>query len=109
MDGVELRFEALGGTFEVIELVGAFLLVLIVSETAWDLITKQRSGARESLAKFAIGIGNLLLEWTIYGLVFVSVRGRKPDTFGNPPDVVVLGAGHPGGRFYLLLDAQVGT
>lgn len=66
-----LRFEAFGGTFAVLEIIGAFFLVLIVSETLWDLITKQRGSARESLANFAIGIVNLLLERTAYGLVFI--------------------------------------
>ena len=71
MDGIDLRFETLSTTFVTIELIGAFFLVLIVSETAWDLITKQRSSARESLANFTIGIVNILLERTAYGLVFI--------------------------------------
>lgn len=71
MAGLDLRFEAFGTTFVTIELIGAFFLVLIVSETAWDLITRQRSNARESLANFTIGIVNILLERTAYGLVFI--------------------------------------
>ena len=71
MTWVDLRFEAFGSTFVALELIGAFFLVLIVSETLWDLITRQRQSARESLANFAIGIVNLLLERTACGLVFI--------------------------------------
>lgn len=71
MDWINNRFAEFGSTFEVLELIGAFFLVLIVSETLWDLITKRRGNAHESLANFAIAIGNLLLDRTVYGLVFI--------------------------------------
>lgn len=71
MDNLEARFDAFGPTFEVLELVGLFFLVLIVSETTWDLISRRRASIRESLANFAIAVGNHLLDRTVYGLVFI--------------------------------------
>jgi sterol desaturase/sphingolipid hydroxylase (fatty acid hydroxylase superfamily) len=71
MDWIETRFAAFGDMFDVLELVGAFFLVLIVSESLWDLITRQRSSARETLANFTIAIVSLLLDRTVYGLVFI--------------------------------------
>jgi len=71
MGWIEQRFVGYETTFAALELIGAFFLVLIVSETLWDLITRQRGNARETLANFAIGIVNLLLERTAFGLVFV--------------------------------------
>lgn len=71
MDWIEHRFGDFVDVFVALELIGAFFLVLIVSETLWDLIKRQRSSARETLANFAIAIGNLLLDRTVYGLVFI--------------------------------------
>ena len=71
MNWIDARFAQFSVTFDTLEIIGAFFLVLIISETLWDLITKQRGSARESLSNFAIALGNHLLERTIYGLVFI--------------------------------------
>ena len=68
---IESQFEAFSGTFVVLEIIGLIFLLLIVSETAWDFFTGKRKSLGESFANFAISIGNILLERTAYGIVFV--------------------------------------
>lgn len=63
-----LRFEDLSGMLEV---AGLIFLLAILSETVWDVVTGTRKKGWETLANFAIAIGNALLERTAYGLVFV--------------------------------------
>lgn len=71
MSDLESRFNAFASSFGYLELIGLFFLILIASETTWDLITRRRQGWRESAANFAIAVGNHLLERTAYGLVFI--------------------------------------
>lgn len=71
MEYIEARFSEFATTFAVLEVVGLVFLLAIVSETVWDFWARRRKGAGETLANFGIGIVNLLLERTVYGLVFV--------------------------------------
>ena len=68
---IEQRFAAFAGTFEVLEIIGLIFLLAIVSETVWDLFTGQRKKLGETMANFAIALGNFFLERTLYGLVFI--------------------------------------
>ena len=68
---IESQFEAFSGTFVILELIGLIFLLLIVSETVWDYFTGKRKSLGESFTNFAISIGNILLERTAYGIVFV--------------------------------------
>lgn len=71
MDTIEQQFTNFAATFEVLDLIGLLFLLLIVGETVWDFIAKNRPNLKESMANAAIAIGNSLLERTAYGLVFV--------------------------------------
>ena len=71
MNNIELEFDAYVGVFEVLEAIGLFFLVVIVLETAWDLLTRKRMGFAETATNFAIALGNAFLERTVFGLVFV--------------------------------------
>ncbi len=70
MDPIELRFAEYSGTLAVLEYVGLFFLILIVSESLWDIITGRRGQWKETASNFTIAIVNALLERTAYGLVF---------------------------------------
>lgn len=71
MNYIDAQFAKFASTFEMLEMVGLFFLVLIVSEAIWDIVTKKRRSLRETLANFAIAVGNDLLDRTVYGLVFI--------------------------------------
>ena len=111
MNYIDSQFTDFASTFEVLELVGLFFLVVIVSEAIWDVFSKQRRSLRETLANFAIAVGNDLLDRTVYGLVFIlGLFIAEPFAlFSMPADMVELGPGADCGRFNLLLDASLGA
>ncbi len=71
MDHIETSFNAFSSTFETLELIGLGFLILIIFETIWDYFSGVRKTMGETFANFSIAIGNILLERTIYGLVFI--------------------------------------
>lgn len=71
MDFIDTQFAKFNDTFELLELIGLFFLIAIVAETVWDFATGKRSKPGETVANFAITVGNSLLERTLYGLVFI--------------------------------------
>ncbi len=71
MENLFARFEAFQSTFEWLEVIGGLFLLAIVSETLWDVLCKRRKRLKESFSNFAIALGNVLLERTAYGLVFI--------------------------------------
>ena len=71
MDILDQQFANFSGVLAVLETVTLVFLLAIVSETVWDVVSGARKKGWESLANFAIGISNALLERTLYGLVFV--------------------------------------
>ena len=71
MDPIDAQFAAFSETFEVLEVIGLVFLLIIVSETFWDIFTGKRKNYGETIANFLIGIGNHFLERTLYGLVFI--------------------------------------
>ena len=70
MDTIEAEFNAFSSTFEILELIALVFLIGIVSEAVWDIFKKNRN-LGETIANVCIGLGNILLERTLYGLVFV--------------------------------------
>lgn len=70
-DNIEDRFKIFDSTFQVLEWIGLFFLVLTAIETFWDYFKKTRPNLMESFANAAISVGNVLLERTSYGLVFI--------------------------------------
>ncbi|TQV75803.1 sterol desaturase family protein [Denitrobaculum tricleocarpae] len=71
MDDLELRFEAVSGTLEILGLYSLAMIALAVIEILWDLAFKQRPGWKETAANIVIAAVNSLLERTAYGLVFI--------------------------------------
>ncbi|MGI9414593.1 MAG: sterol desaturase family protein [Hyphomicrobiales bacterium] len=71
MDTIEMRFAEFSGWFDWLAVIGLGFFVLTVVEVAWDMVTRQRDGIRETAANFVIAVGNQLLELSIYGLVFI--------------------------------------
>lgn len=71
MDDLELRFEAVAGTLEILGLYGLAMIALAVIEIVWDLAFKRRPGWKETAANIVIAAVNSLLERTAYGLVFI--------------------------------------
>jgi len=71
LDHLESQFIAFDRAFDLLEIAGLIILVAIVSETIWDIVTGRRKRLGETAANFAIAIVNALLERTAYGLVFV--------------------------------------
>jgi len=59
------------GAFGVLEIVGIIFLLIIVAETLWDFWSGRRKQYGETSANFAIAFGNMLLERSVYGLVFI--------------------------------------
>ena len=72
MNSIDLRFEQYSATLEILGYTGAFFLALTIIETIWDLAKGHRKGWKESVANFAIALGNSLLERTAFGLIFVA-------------------------------------
>lgn len=71
MDFIDTQFAKYNDTFELLEIIGLFFLIAIVAETVWDFARGKRSKPGETIANFAIAVGNSLLERTLYGLVFI--------------------------------------
>ena len=71
MDTIETRILAFASWFDWLAYVGLAFYGLMVLEIVWDIYARQRRGAGETVANFAIAAGNLLLELTAYGAVFV--------------------------------------
>ncbi len=71
MDFIDHHFAAFSEAFNILELIGLVFLIAIVSETVWDFFSGARRKLGESFANYAIALGNILLERTVYGLVFV--------------------------------------
>lgn len=71
METLEQSFARFEDLSTILEIAGLIFLLAIVSETVWDFATGTRKKGWETLANFAIAIGNALLERTAYGLVFV--------------------------------------
>lgn len=72
MDPIAKRFSEFQGTLNILEYVGVFFLVLIVSETVWDFLRNERKSLRESFSNFAIALGNVVLERVVFGVVFLA-------------------------------------
>lgn len=71
MDDLERQFAEFTGMLTILEIAGLIFLLALVSETVWDFASGTRKKGWETLANFVIGVVNVLLERTIYGLVFV--------------------------------------
>ena len=71
MDPIETEFQVFAGTFEVLGLISVAFFILIVLEAIWDFFSGNRNRLGETLANFAIAVGNQLLERTLFGLVFI--------------------------------------
>lgn len=72
MDPIAKRFSEFQGTLNILEYVGLFFLVLIVSETVWDFLRDERKNLHESFSNFAIALGNVVLERVVFGVVFLA-------------------------------------
>ncbi len=71
MNYIEQQFEAFSETFGVLEIIGLLFLVMIIVETVLDFFSGRRRSLGESVSNFVIATGNVLLERTLYGLVFI--------------------------------------
>jgi len=71
MENLEQSFTRFEDLSTLLEIAGLVFLLAIVSETIWDFVVGTRKKGWETLANFAIALGNTLLERTAYGLVFV--------------------------------------
>lgn len=72
MDPITKRFSEFQDTLNILEYVGLFFLVLIVSETVWDFLRNERKSLHESFSNFAIALGNVVLERVVFGVVFLA-------------------------------------
>ncbi|WP_420334105.1 sterol desaturase family protein [Roseibium sp.] len=70
-DNLEIRLSAMDPVFAVIEITGLVFLLLLVSETAWDVFSGYRKSLRETGANIFISIVNTILERLAFGAVFV--------------------------------------
>ncbi|WP_306144288.1 sterol desaturase family protein [Roseibium sp. MMSF_3412] len=70
-DNLEIRLSAMDPVFTVIEITGLVFLLLLVSETAWDVFSGYRKSLRETGANIFISIVNTILERLAFGAVFV--------------------------------------
>ncbi len=71
MDNIESRFTQYTDILNVLEIIGLIFLIVMVSETVLDFIIKRRKKVGETGANLFIGIGNALLERTLFGAIFV--------------------------------------
>lgn len=71
LDDLFARFAELGGLFQILEIIGLVFLLLIGSETLWDIFSGYRRSLKETGANIAITVVSALLERSAYGLVFV--------------------------------------
>lgn len=71
MQNIELRLDAVAGWIVVVDLVVAIILAAALLEIIWDLVTRYKKTLWETSANILIGIGNIILEKSAYGLVFL--------------------------------------
>ncbi len=71
MDNLELRFDAVAGTLEILGLYSLAMIALAIIEILWDLVFKRRSGWKETAANITIAAVYNLLERSAYGAVFI--------------------------------------
>ncbi len=71
MQNIELRLDAVAGWIAVIDLVVAIILAAALLEIIWDLVTRYKKTLWETSANILIGIGNIILEKSAYGLAFL--------------------------------------
>ncbi|MEP1931238.1 MAG: sterol desaturase family protein [Roseibium sp.] len=69
---IELRLSAIAALFNGIEYMGPVFLLVMASETVWDLVSGNRQSLKETGANVVIGIVYNLLERTFYGLILVG-------------------------------------
>ena len=72
MQDLETQFANYSTVLEILSIAGLTFLFFIVVETLWDKYTGKRETLGETTANFVIGAGNVLLENTIIGVVFVA-------------------------------------
>ncbi|WP_299482902.1 sterol desaturase family protein [uncultured Roseibium sp.] len=70
-DNIESRLSLADPVFAGVEMVGLVFLLLLVSETAWDLFSGYRKSLRETGANILISIVNNVLERLAFGAIFV--------------------------------------
>ena len=68
---IELRFNQFADVNSILEIAALIFIVALLSETAWDFYSGFRKKSSETIANFLIGFGNILLERTFFGVVFV--------------------------------------
>lgn len=71
-EDIEFRLSAIAALFNGIEYMGLVFLLVMASETVWDLVSGNRQSLKESGANVVIGIVYNLLERTFYGLILVG-------------------------------------
>lgn len=71
LDNIESRLSLADPVFTGVEMVGLVFLLLLVSETAWDLFSGYRKSLRETGANILISIVNSVLERLAFGAIFV--------------------------------------
>ena len=71
MDTIETRIAEFASWFDWLAYIALTFYGLMLLEIVWDMFTRERDGPGETMANFAISLGNLLLELTAFGAVFV--------------------------------------
>ena len=71
MNDIEARFAQHAAGLQILEIISLIFLLLIVSETVWDVLTGRRAKLSETGANVAIALVNGLLERTAFGAIFV--------------------------------------
>ncbi|ABC31045.1 Sterol desaturase [Hahella chejuensis KCTC 2396] len=71
VDNLQARFDDAGVWLELIDLSLLAALCLVGAGVCWDIVRKRWEPLREKLANIAVAIGNILLERTLYGAVFL--------------------------------------
>ncbi|MET1412725.1 sterol desaturase family protein [Roseibium sp. HPY-6] len=70
-DNIEARLSLADPVFAAVEMIGLVFLLLLVSETAWDVFSGYRKSLRETGANILISIVNNVLERLAFGAIFV--------------------------------------
>jgi len=71
MLNIELRFAEVEPWFQVIDVFVVVIMGFAVIEIVWDLVSRNKTSLWETIANMLIGAGNIILEKTAYGLVFL--------------------------------------
>ncbi len=71
MDAIEIQFLKFAGVLEVVGIIGLAFLLAVASETFWDVFAVRRRRLGETASNAFIGIVNIGLEQTAFGLVFI--------------------------------------